>query len=427
MSLLRNYSIVHRSPTGIYKNLINDAYSVRWVLKLNKPGNLTLELPSARCSRTVGGYDIATFEADDQFILYRSFGNGTRSVVGSAPFHLQKMESRRRDDGKRTLYIEAETPLSFLDRRINPYDADDGNSDFENNNLPCDSLAKFIVEQNFTALAGSYVSDPDPVRNLSAYFQIQPSAGNIAPATPYTGSIENENILSAIQKVADYAASQGLPMFFDVIMVSENPYRLEFRTYANQPGTDRTQATGGANALTLVDNVNISDYTLTFDWTDSINRIYVSSSNGAGNTKLYETVTDPNILALLAASPFSLREDYVSSNSDDPGEMRTEGNIELQGRRAIFQANGLIADNLVTQYGQTFGFGDKIGIFLEGLSFDAFIDSESGTLESGKEDLQVGFNTESTLRRSSGTVGTIVGQLGRLQRQINYLKRKEIP
>lgn len=427
MAFLRNYTLVHRSATGTYKTLINDAYSVRWVLRLNKQGTLTLELPSAFCASVVSGYAIDDFDADDQFILYRSFGTGlTHTVVGGAPFHLQKIEARRRDDGKRTIYIEAETPLGFLDRRINPYDADDGNSDFEDNTLACDSLAKFIVINNYLAGAGSYISDPDPNRNLTTYFQVQPDTASIAPVTPYTGSAENAGILSEIQKIADYAASQGLPMFFDVVMVSENPYKLEFRTYANQRGTDRTQATGGTNAFVVVDNVNVADYSIVLDWGDSLNRVYVGSSSGTGATKLYETVSDPNLGALLTVSPFALRESFVSSNSDDPGEMRVEGDVELQGQRAIFQANGLLADNLISQYGQAFDFGDKVGVYLEGLSFDAYIDSESGTLE-GSEKIEVGFSTEATLRKSSGTVGTIIGQLGRLRRQVNYLKRKERP
>lgn len=428
MAFLRNYVLVHRSATGTYKHLISDAYSVRWILKLNKAGTLTMELPSAFCSSAVGGYNISDFEADDQFLLYRSFGAGlTHTVVGESPFHLIKMEARRRDDGKRTLYIEAETALGFLGRRINPYDADDGNSDFEDNTLACDSLAKFLVINNYSAGAGSYISDPDPTRNLSAYIQVQADIAAIAPATPYTGSAENAGVLSEIQKIADYAASQGIPMFFDMVMVSENPYKLEFRTYASQRGIDRTQTTGGINAFTVVDNINVADYSLVYDWSDSLTRVYVGSSNGSGAGKGYETVTDPNLAALLAVSPFALREDYVSSNSDDSAEMRTEGNVELNARRAIFQANGLLADNLISQYGQAFGFGDKVTVFLEGLSFDAFIDTESGELSQGAEKLEIGFNTEATLKRSSGTLGTIVSGLGSIRRQVNYLKRKEIP
>lgn len=428
MAFLRNYVLVHRSAIGTYKHLITDAYSVRWILKLNKPGTLTLELPSAFCSSAVGGYNVTDFEADDQFILYRAIGTGlTRTVVGDAPFHLAKMESRRRDDGKRTLYIEAESPLGFLGRRINPYDADDGNSDFENNVLACDSLAKFLVINNFLAGAGSYISDPDADRNLSAYLQVQGDIGAIVPAPPYTGSAENAGVLSEIQKIADYSASQGIPMFFDVVMVSENPYLLEFRTYATQRGINRTQTTGGANAFVVVDNINVADYSLVYDWSDSLTRVYVGSSNGSGAGKGYETVTDPNLAALLAVSPFALREDYVSSNSDDNDEMIVEGNVELNARRSLFQANGLLADNLISQYGQAFGYGDKVTVFLEGLSFDAFIDTESGELSQGAEKLEIGFNTEATLKRSSGTLGTIVSGLGNLRRQVNYLKRKEIP
>ncbi len=426
MAFLRNYVLVHRSATGTYKHLISDAYSVRWILKLNKPGTLTLEIPSAFCSSAVGGYNISDFEADDQFIFYRSFGAGlSHTVVGESPFHLIKVEARRRDDGKRTLYIEAETALGFLGRRINPYDADDGNSDFENNTLACDSLAKFLVINNYLAGAGSYISDPDPNRNLSTYIQVQADIAAIAPAPPYTGSAENAGILSEIQKIADYAAGKGIPMFFDMVMVSENPYLLEFRTYATQRGIDRTQTTGGANAFVVVDNVNVADYTLTFDWSDSLTRVYAGSNSGTGAGKDYEVATDPNLAALLAVSPFALREDYVSSNGEDPDEVLVEAEVELNARRALFQANGLIADNLISQYGQAFGFGDRVPVFLEGLSFDAFIDTESGTLENGQEKLEVGFSTEPTLRRSSGTLGTIVAGMGNLRKAMNLLKRRE--
>lgn len=426
MAYLRNYVIVQRSAVGIYKRLVTDAYSVRWILKLNKAGTLTLELPSAFCSSAVGGYGISDFEADDQFLLYRSFGNGLAlSVVGESPFHLVKAEARRRDDGKRTVYIEAETALGFLSRRINPYDAEDGNSDFKDNTLTCDDLSKLLVRNNYLAGAGSYISDPDPTRNLSAYIQVQADAGAIAPAPAYTGSLENAGILSEIQKIADYAAGKGIPMFFDMVMVSENPYRLEFRTYASQRGIDRTQTTGGANAFVVVDNVNVADYSLVFDWSDSLTRVYAGSNSGTGAAKDYEVATDPNLAALLAVSPFALREDFVSSNGEDTDEVLVEAEAELNARRAVFQANGLLTDNLISQYGQAFGFGDKVTVFLEGLSFDAFIDTESGTLENGQEKLEVGFNTEATLKRSSGTLGTIVAGMGSLRKTVNLLKRRE--
>ena len=140
MALLRNYTLIHRSPTGTFKHLIGDAYSVKWVLKLNKAGTLVIELPSAFCSSVVAGYNLDEFDSDDQFILYRTYGAGFSEVVGSAPFHLQKLEARRKEDGKKTIYVEAATPLSFLERRIHPYHADRNRSDLDNNALSADDF-----------------------------------------------------------------------------------------------------------------------------------------------------------------------------------------------------------------------------------------------------------------------------------------------
>lgn len=426
MATLRNYSVVHRSPIGVFKALIGDSYTIKWVLRLNKPGTLTLELPSAYCSSVVAGYELTDFEEDDQFQLWRSYGTGfNKSLVGYAPFHLNKVEARRRDDGRRTVYIEAQTPLSFLDRRINPYDGDDARSDFDNNVLACDDLAKLLIRNNYSAAAGSYVANPDPVRDLSAYLQVQADAGAVAPAIPYTGKAENANILSEIQKVADYAASQNISMFFDVVQVTDNPYLLEFRTFTPQRGIDRTQATGGVNAFTVVDNVNVADYSLTFDWTESLTRVYAGANGGTGGGRDYETATDPGLGAQLLVNPFALREDYTSSTSEDPDAILVDAQAELANRQRVFQATGLLAENLVTLYGRDFDFGDRVSVYLENLAFEAHIDAESGTLSDRGENLEIGFNTEPTRRRSSGGLGTILADLGWQKKQINYLRRRE--
>lgn len=428
MQLLRNYILVHRSPTGTHKHFIADAYSIKWALALNKPGSLSLELPSAYCSSAISGYAISDFAEDDQFLLYRSFGQGfTQKLVGFAPFHLQKIETKRANDGKRNIYVEAVTPLAFLERRINAYDAERNASDLTVDTRPNDNTMKYIVRNNFGSLAESYATAPSPdsVRDLSTYFQVQADTGQSNTTPNYTGQIENAGILGEMQKIADFSASKGIALFFDVVAVTVNPYLLEFRTYINQRGVDRTQTSGGVNAVTLATNINVADYSITFDWSDSVNRVYGSSNSGTGDEKTYVTSSDPNLSTILTNSPFALREDYESSSSDETADIQADADAARVERGNVFQASGLLAENFTQVYGQNFDFGDKVSIYLEDLSFDVFLDRESGEIANGSEKLEVGFSTESTLRKSSGTLSTIISELGYLRKNINKLKRRE--
>ena len=129
----RNYVLAHRPING-NASLLANAYSIKWGLRLGKPGFIEVVLPELGCQvnpLAKDSYTINDFDQNDWLEFTRSYGaTGVRNRVGPAPFLINRIRLAKLADGRKVINLRAETPLSVLERRINPYDGDDARSDF---------------------------------------------------------------------------------------------------------------------------------------------------------------------------------------------------------------------------------------------------------------------------------------------------------
>lgn len=419
----RNYDIAVRDQRGNFKFPIHDAYSVKWVRRLNKPGVLTMELPLDDCTDACeDGYKITDFDEDYRIEVWRQLTSATgglmgKSLVGEAPFMVTRIEASRNEEGRRVLYVEAETPLGLLARRINPYSAERNASDLAPR--PCDDQMKYVVANNYGPAAESYISAPDTIRNaIAPWLAIE--ANESAITAQYEGDAENAVVLSTLQKIAEYAQSKGENLFFDIVQISSTGQpAFEFRTYAGQRGIDRR------STVTLVEDVNIGEYKLTYNWQDTVNRAYAGSRGGTDAARLYAVSDDPNLAARLAVNPFALRESFVSSTSDDIADIQTEADVERQSKSNVFSASGVIIESGSLTYGCDFDFGDRVMVKVACQFVEVHLDGEEVELSEGAERLAISFSTDYSLYRKLGGIGQIFSELSRLRRELEQLRRIE--
>lgn len=415
----REWEVVHKSPTGEYIRIITDAYTVRCNLRLNSPGVIILELPSTYCAQTIGGYAASDFNEDDRIELWVTVG-GVKTLFGETCFFVSRIASERNEDGLRQLVIEADSALILTERRINAYNSDSGNSDLVER--PVTDQMKFLMRANYGAAAESYSATPDPVRTAIAaggWLTIEADNG-VGPA--WRDDIENSNVLDVLQNASDFAFGQGTPIFFDIVQTATFG-NLEFRTYANERGIDRTSATGGTNAFVASpDNDTIADYSLEFTWQDYVNRVY-AGGQGQGAARPYQVADEAGLAASLATSPWRLREQFLGANSDDATDILNEAIAELQANAAVVQATGTIGETPAFCFHQDYSFGDRISVFLEGNLLDVHISDVSVELVERGEKIDVRFTTELNTRLQG--IGSVLQQVARLSRNIRRLDTRE--
>lgn len=410
----RQYEIIIRNPLRTTQFFaLRGEYMVKWLLKEGQPGALAMELPVRRCN--IGEFLVSDFNEDFLIEIRRSV-NGIRTLVGEAPFLLELISSRQAENGERLIYIEGTCALGILERRIVPYDGDDVRANLAP--LACDDQMKFVVRNNMLAIAGSYITDPDPVRDLSTYFTVQPDTTQVT--AQYEGQVQNQTVLSIINRIQQFAFSRQEPLFYHVIQTADfgNPF-LEFRTFTTQRGVDRTLTTGGVNARGITpDNGTISQYELIYNWKDTASRMY-GGGRGIGAARSYVLSDDPTLPARLARSPFALREMFANAGSIDALDVQVETDLQLQANLASIQLNGSLGETPVFVYGQDWLWGDRVTAFVDGINIDVYIDTEECSLQDGSEQLSVGFSNN--LGRRLTGLSEIFQRVSGAERKIDYI------
>lgn len=414
----RVWEIVQKDPLGNLIRLIPDAYSVKATLGLNKAGIVVLELPSVYCSTVINGYAASDFGEDDRIEIWLGV-NGAKSLFGETCFFVSRIVSERQEDGRRVVTVEAESAISLLERRINPFNADDPKSNLVD--LLVDNQMKFVVGNNYSLTAGSYAANPDPVRTpIAGVLAIQAATG--AALNNWREDIENSTILDVLQDAAQFSFNKGQPLFFDIVQPTAFG-NLEFRTYVGQRGVDRTLTTGGANSFVALPELDtISDYALEFNWQGTANRVY-AGGEGTGAGRTYVVAEDPTLAGSLAANPWRTRESFLGANSSDPVDIQNEADAELQANRAIVQATGTIGETGNSCYGVDYNFGDIITVIIEGNQLDVHISDVTLDLSDRQEKLEVRFTTE--LNRKLQDIGSILQEIAGVKRNIRKLEVRE--
>lgn len=424
----RTWDIVVKNATGAIKQQIISYYSLKVSLSVNKPGTLTLELPSIYCTTTPrNAYQVSDFTCDDRVEVWLdTTGFGNKKLFGDTAFIVTDSYSQQDDNGIRKTIIEAEAAMGILRSRINPYDADSAFSDFPA--TASDDAMKQIVRNNFGPTASSHAFAPgygvDSIRSAiatSGYLSVQANSTSIV--NTWEGDIENANVLDTLQRIAEYSFSQNEPLFFDIVQTA--PFgNFEFRTFTGQRGVDRTITTGGINAVTISPNNNtISQYELRFSCKDYITRVY-AAGEGTGAARLYRSRDAAALTAAgLANDPFLLRESFLSVNSDNATDVDKDGDAELAKFDLAVQLSGKLGETSSFIYGVNWDFGDRVTAYVEGINVDVFVDSIAVSIEGGQEQIDATFSTD-LVKRQTG-VGRLFQLISNQRKLIETIYRRE--
>ena len=165
---------------------------------------------------------------------------------------------------------------------------------------------------------------------------------------------------------------------------------MEFRTYANQPGSDRTLSTSGSNPVVFsLERGNLLNPVLTYDYQDEANYIY-AGGKGQQDQRNVQEVEDADSIGL---SQFARKEKFVSAisgvldNSDDQVLARAKDG--LAKHRARVNLTATIASTPSSEYGLDWFHGDKVTVDYAGFQFDTIIRAVSVSVNgNGKETVQ---------------------------------------
>lgn len=429
MACQRHYEIAVRDPLGNLTDLITNEYICRWTLRANKIGVLILELGSEYCS-PVSTYAISSFGPDYRIEL-RRFIDNTPGLVGNTCFFVTYLAVIQDAGGQRRLRVEAESALGLAGRRTIAYKSNDNASDLEPK--LADNQLKRVMRDHFSLIATSYNTAPtaDPIRTaIAPYMTIDYPPGPGLSAVDVEMNVAHQPVLQALNQIADASFAKGEPLFFDIQQVSDtaNPF-LEFVTGIDQLGIDRTQTTGGVNAV-VIDTADsggsISDYTLAMDWKESAYRVY-AGSQGRGEEQVFQTADYSGLATLITTDPFALREAYIGTNelTTDTQKIIDQAQAELTKLLPKTTITGTFAENETFQWGVDWDFQDRLTVFSDGLFIDVFVETLDGELNNGEEKITGTFST--TLHRSMSGIAKVVQDTKRLEWWVKHLSALEAP
>lgn len=429
MACERKYEVVIRSPTGDLIHIVTGEYVLRWTLRANKIGICVLELGSEYCSPATT-YSISDITQDCRIEL-RRFIDNTPSLVGSTCFFVTYLAIIQGADGNRRLRVEAESALGLAGRRTIAYKSNDNASDLEPK--LADNQLKRVMRDHFSLIATSYNTAPtaDPIRTaIAPYMTIDYPPGPGLSTVDVEMNVAHGPVLNALNQIADASFAKGEPLFFDIQQISDtaNPF-LEFVTGVDQLGIDRTQTTGGVNAV-VIDTADsggsISDYTLAMDWKESAYRVY-AGSQGRGEEQVFQTADYSGLATLITTDPFALREAYIGTNelTTDTQKITDQAQAELTKLLPKTTITGTFAENETFQWGVDWDFQDRLTVLSDGLFIDVFVETLDGELNNGEEKITGTFST--TLHRSMSGIAKVVQDTKRLEWWVKHLSALEAP
>lgn len=429
MACERRYEIAVRTPLGDLVDTISNEYICRWTLRANKVGVLILELPAEYCS-PVSTYAIGSFSQDYRIEL-RRFIDNTPSLVGNTCFFVTYLAIIQDAQGGRRLRVEAESALGLAGRRTVAYKSNDNASDLEPK-LSDNQLLR-VMRDHFSLIATSYNTTPtaDSIRTaIAPYMTINYPPGPGLSTVDVEMNVAHGPVLNALNQIADASFAKGEPLFFDIQQISDtaNPF-LEFVTGIDQLGIDRTQTTGGVNAIvidTSDSGGSISDYTLAMDWKESAYRVY-AGSQGRGEEQVFQTADHASLASLITTDPFALREAYIGTNelTTDTQKIIDQAQAELAKLLPKITITGTFAENETFQWGVDWDFQDRLTVLSDGLFIDVFVETLDGELNNGEEKITGTFST--TLHRSMSGIAKVVQDTKRLEWWVKHLSALEAP
>jgi hypothetical protein len=344
---VNGYDIILSDVNGAYLTRLNNISTLDMIRTENQVGTLTLVVP-------MEGKYTSMLRRDCMIDVMRIAG-GKQMLLGDTHFLLRKWKF---DNYLATL--ELKDGLDLLDRRVVAYD--EANPQAETDAVQVDDAMKDVMLENYGA------SSVDANRNLSTYISIQPKT-TLGPII--SKQFSGRRILAVLQEMSKDALeiASGDYMGFD--MVANGPGKFEFRTYNKMRGVDHSSPSGNPPIVFSTQRGNLSNATLTYDYTAERNYIYARGKE-VGGVRINGLAHDDKRIAL---SPYNRIEDWISIQADTVVTADEEANAILgEGRpRVLFEGEAMQIPNCM--FGVHYGFGDLVSGEAHGVTITCRIKS----------------------------------------------------
>lgn len=362
-------SVYVSDPFGVRLGDASNFISLKYSRIVNDIGTATIVLP-------VGGrkgFDTNLLRLPDgRLEIWRRLPGANREYLDTETTWLMKTAEDTRDArGRRTVTIEADTPLCVLKEPGRFIDIAEGvaaDSNFFDDAY--DDMIKMIAGQNIGAGIAT-------ARDLTAYITIAP---NLTLAPLGSKAVSWRSCLKAMQEIANASAQQGVYLAFDIM--APTPDTLEFRTYIGQRGVDHRFPNGQNPIIIGPEFGNMGECSLKRDWRNEIT-FARAGGRGDGADRLTATAQDDE---RIGQSPFGRREKFVQATqyTTTTGLQAEAEAVVRQGRpRVLFR--GKLLDVPDTRYGVHWQWGDYVTVQAFNQGFDARIDAIDVSIERGKE------------------------------------------
>ncbi len=360
---MSRYQLHFRDAFGNPLYVTNELFSFEMTRREMGVGVLDISMPYKKPLQDI-------VKRDMRIDVMRSTAGSSPYLEGDTTWFIRKFTKKENAKGE-FLSITAYDAITMLFRRIIPYKKTSTEADFTGNN---DNNLKQLVRLNCGALATDVLRQLNP-----ALFSVDIDF-SIFNQNIIDGSYKNllDEIVANCDQALNPATGTGRYLTFDIVCKSAT--QLEFRTYADQRGADKTVP---PNALTFsIKNKNLKSIEVTDDATDEYNVVYAGGAGENQNRTLVVAIDT----ARATYSPWSRIERFLDGQGDSSTEALTESaNKELVNGRPKRTVLAEIQENKNCRYGIHYQYGDLVNVEASDEVFQCHFDTLSIKYERGRE------------------------------------------
>lgn len=346
----------------------SDVLRLRYANGANQVGALELALRA-------GQLEPAYAQPDYLIQVTRSIAGLPERTEGDCLWLVRKITDMVSDGVQ---VITAESSLTLLEGREIQVASDSAQATV---NGPADDVIKQLVRQHMGTLAAADRAYPTLLFGVEA----NRSAGPVI-----SKNVAKKNVLQACQEIAADAAELGTPVFFDVVWTNN---AFEFRTYLNQRGSDRSDASG---RRLLFDADTLANVSVERDYTRERTVIY-GLGRGTGSNQNTAAVTDTDELI---RSPWARREYTVTgfnAPSGDAAALLAETRRTLRELRARLRMRADMVDSEQIRYGVEWEWGTRAVALVQGVTYEVRVDTREVELAQGQETVRAQLTVEANI------------------------------
>lgn len=274
-----------------------------------------------------------------------------------------------------TITLSAYSANNLLNRRIVAFF--DEEPETEKADLG-DDMMRDIVRENLLGVTD--YNGAAPLRSMAPWLSVGPNKSEGQWVEKKFGWLK---VLQVLQEIAQTSYNLGTYLAFDIVCtqpplpLAANPrFRLEFKTYAGQRGTDRRKGTRRPVSIGP-DRGNLERVQIVNDWTQEETHLYVGGE-GDGITR---DIAEADAASIVGLSPFGRKEGwYDERDMDLAAELDSSARAALQGRLGRARVSGTYVDTPQLRYGREFGFGDLVTLEARGTSTNVRLSFERLTV-----------------------------------------------